>query len=98
MLRLIRTLVVAAALGHALPANADVYQLVGTDTRDSIAYEVVDANGRSVAQGRTDAFGRFELNGASGTYKLKAQWGRAALPPVDLVIDGNRNLKMIKIK
>src|ERR1700754_4080609 len=98
MLRPVRTIVVAVVLGHSVPANADIYQLVGTDTRDSIAYEVVDSNGRSVARGRTDAFGRFEVNGAPGTYKLRAQWGRVNLSPVDLVIDGNRSLKSIKIK
>jgi hypothetical protein len=100
MLRPIRTIVVAVILGHSMPANADIYQLVGTsaDTLESVAYEVVDASGRRVAQGRTDSFGRFEVNGAPGTYQLRAQWGRDTLPPIDLVIDGNRSLKRIQIR
>jgi hypothetical protein len=100
MLRPIRTIVVAVMLGHSIPANADIYQLVGSsaDTLESVAYEVVDASGQRVAQGRTDSFGRFEVNSAPGTYQLRAQWGRVTLPPIDLVVDGNKSLKLIKIK
>lgn len=94
----LRTIVVAVVLGHSLPANADIYQLVGADTHESVAYEIFDNSGKSVARGRTDPFGRFEVNSAPGTYKLRAQWGRVDLPPLDLIVDGNRSLKLIKIK
>jgi hypothetical protein len=100
MLRPIRTIVVAVILGYSMPANADIYQLVGTggDNLESVAYEVVDANGQRVAQGRTDSLGRFEVNSTSGTYQLRAQWGRVTLPPTDLVVDGNRSLKRIQVR
>jgi len=98
MLTPLRTIVLAVILGHSMPANADIYQLVGPDTQESIAYAIVDANGHEVARGRTDPFGRFEVNSAPGTYQLRTQWGRDDLPPIDLIVDGNKNLKIIKIK
>jgi hypothetical protein len=97
MLRPIRIIVVAVILGHSMPANADIYQLVGPDNQESVAYVIVDASGREVARGRTDPFGRFEVNSAPGTYQLRAQWGRVNLPSIDLVVDGNKSLKPIKI-
>jgi hypothetical protein len=99
MLRPIRTIIVALILGHSVPANADIYQLVitGGDNVEEVAYEVSDASGRRVAQGRTDYLGRFEVNSTPGTYQLIVQWGRASLSAVDLVVDGQRNLKRIQI-
>jgi len=94
----LRAIVVAVVLGLSTPADADIYQLVGPDTHESVAYEIVDTSGRPVARGRTDPFGRFEVNSAPGTYKLRTQWGRVDLPPIDLIIDGNQGLKVIKIK
>jgi hypothetical protein len=98
MLKPICTIAMAVMLGHSMPAHADIYQLVGPDTQDSVAYEVVDASGQEVARGRTDPFGRFEVNSAPGTYHLRAQWGRVTLPPIDIIVDGNKSLKLIRIK
>jgi hypothetical protein len=100
MLKAIRTIIVAVMLGHAVPANADIYQLVrvGGDNIEEVAYQVLDASGNKVAVGRTDYLGRFEVKSAPGTYHLIAQWGRTKLPPIDIVVDGGRNLKLIQIK
>jgi len=100
MLRPIRTIVVAAMLGHSMPAYADIYQLVSTggDNLQFVAYEVLDANGERVAQGRTDSLGRFVVNQKPGTYKLVAQWGRVALPAREFVIDGGETLKRIQVQ
>ena len=101
MLKPIRTIVVAVMLGHAMPANADIYQLVGVqgETLEFVAYEVLDASGARVTQGRTDALGRFEVDRTPpGTYKLVAQWGRVPLPPRDLVVDGGTDLKRIQVQ
>jgi hypothetical protein len=101
MLKSIRTIVVAVMLGHAMPANADIYQLVGVrgETLELVAYEVFDASGTLVTQGRTDALGRFEVDRVKpGTYRLVAQWGRVALPSKDLVVDGGTGLKRIQVQ
>lgn len=99
MLRQIRTIIVAVILAHSMPANADVYQLVDQDgvNLEDVAYVVLAASGQQVAGGRADGLGRFELNGAPGTYHLIAQWGRVKLPPIDLVVDGGKTLKRIPI-
>ena len=99
MLRQIRTIVVAVILGHSVPANADVYQLVdenGVNPED-VAYTVFANSGQQVAGGRADGLGRFEVNAPPGTYQLIVQWGRAKLSPINLVVDGGKTLKRIPI-